>query len=268
MKQGSWMPVWTTCITVLTASLIPAASALGQVPAPPAFARAQKKIENSQRPADDPEQRDGRLGDAEVLTYVRGISVRVARTAGVKELDVHLTHARGWYARFVAPDLLYLSGGLLQRAENEAEVAGLLAHVYAHARETAPAAVQSAAAVEAPVSACVLAGQTSQAKPVDEQRDAEVAASQAALKTLRNAGYAPTAMLDLLSKMAYEQPAWGKAILPEDLMRLRRAVESEPLPPTGYIVDSSEFPEQHARVAKALERPVVRPSLSKAPPPI
>jgi len=260
------MPNWTVRAAVLASSLFSACSVLGQVPAPSASARAEKKIELTRPPAENPEERDGRLGDAKVLAYVQDIAGRVARASGVKELNVHITHARGWYARLAEPDLVYLSGGLLQRVESEAELAGLLAHLSAHAHPAAPVSAQGAGAAPAPP-ACILAAPAAPAQPAEELRGAEITASQAGLKTLRSAGYAPTAMLDVLSKLAYEQPAWGKAIVSEDLMRLRRVVESEPLPLTGYIMDSSEFPEQHARVATALERPAPKPVLRPAPPP-
>jgi len=99
---------------------------------------------------------------------------------------------------------------------------------------------------------CVLASPIDSTIRNEDRRASELLATKATLKTLRGAGYEPSAVLDLLSKLAYEHPPWAKAILPEDLLNLRVIVETYLLPQDGYRIDSSEFKQQHARVVAAL----------------
>jgi hypothetical protein len=79
---------------------------------------------------------------------------------------------------------------------------------------------------------------------------------------VKAAGYDPAGLLDLFSKLAYEHPAWAPAIVPEDLLRRRGAIESEVRPPGGYRVNTNEFFEFHDEllviVGEATRR---RPSL-------
>jgi hypothetical protein len=60
--------------------------------------------------------------------------------------------------------------------------------------------------------------------------------------------------LDLFSKLAYEHPAWAKAIVPDDLLALRTKTEAEAVPPGGFRVDSSDFVEVHALLETVLSR--------------
>ena len=83
-------------------------------------------------------------------------------------------------------------------------------------------------------------------------REPERQATAAAIGDLKAAGYEPSAILDLLSKLVYEHPVWAKAIPPEDLLSFRATLETEPPPTTGYVIDSSEFMQQHSKIVTAL----------------
>ncbi|MGA2588552.1 MAG: hypothetical protein ABSH32_01430, partial [Bryobacteraceae bacterium] len=76
------------------------------------------------------------------------------------------------------------------------------------------------------------------------RRNQEQRANAQALGYLKAAGYDPEGLLDLFSKLAYEHPAWAQAIVSEDLLSQRSAIESEEPPPGGYRVNTSEFSEQ------------------------
>ena len=71
---------------------------------------------------------------------------------------------------------------------------------------------------------------------------------------LKAAGYDPAAVLDILSKLAYEHPAWAKAIVPDDLLSFRVELEGEAVPPGGYRIGSSEFAAAHTLLENALAR--------------
>ena len=69
---------------------------------------------------------------------------------------------------------------------------------------------------------------------------------------MKLAHYDPLSGLEILSKLAYENPSWGKAICSEDLLDLRATLEPEAPPVSGYILDSSDFIRHHARIVSGL----------------
>jgi predicted Zn-dependent protease len=83
-------------------------------------------------------------------------------------------------------------------------------------------------------------------------RERELQATAAAVKDLKAAGYEPSAILDLLSKLVYEHPVWAKSIPPEDLLNIGTTLETDTPPTKGYVSDSSDFMEQHAKLVTAL----------------
>ena len=83
-------------------------------------------------------------------------------------------------------------------------------------------------------------------------REPERQATAAAISDLKAAGYEPSAILDLLSKLVYEHPVWAKALPSEELLNFRAALETETPPTAGYRIDSSEFMQQHAKLVTAL----------------
>jgi predicted Zn-dependent protease len=215
-------------------SLVPAA--LGQpAPAPQSEPQIHKEWALGKRMAQDLENRDGRIDDPALTQYLQRIENRMAVAAGQKPLEIRLTRSSEEYATELAHGVQDLSAGLAKRLENEMELAGLLAHQLAHSY----------------VPPCVLSpfgipGGTAQA------RNREREATAQALGYLKAAGYDPTGLLDLLSKLAYEHPAWAQAIVPEDLLSLRSAIESDEPPPGGYRVSTSEFYEQHDNLLTVL----------------
>ena len=69
---------------------------------------------------------------------------------------------------------------------------------------------------------------------------------------MKASGYDPSAMLDLFSQISYEEQRWSRAIVAEDLLNLRVALEAEAEPVDGYAIDGSEFARFHANVARFL----------------
>jgi predicted Zn-dependent protease len=187
--------------------------------------------------ADDPEMRDGSINDAGILEYLQQLAGRLAGTAGAPAMQVRLTKSRDQYASLLPKHVLYISAGLLDRIEDEAELAGLLAHELGH---TLPGQQGSL-----PRDACVLASAVTPAVAAS-LRDREQLATTSAISNLKAAGYDPAGVLDLLSKLVYEHPAWAKAIPSEDLLALRVRLEGETMPPEGYRLDSSGFSHVHS----------------------
>jgi len=190
------------------------------------------------------EQRDGRIDDPAIVGCAQHIENRIASAYGIPPAEIRITRSSNQYVSPMGERVLYISAGLLQRIENEGELAGLLAHELAHAQ---------AAKGEMLRDACVL--QSKPAPPGSEDaREREMQATVAATGYLRAAGYDPAAVLDLFSKLAYEHPVWAKAIVPGDLLELRVKTEEDAVPPGGYRIGSSEFEQAHAMLETVLSR--------------
>jgi len=227
-------------------------SARTQVPRPETSTQIQRQFVLGRHLAGALEGRDGRINDQAMAAYVQGIANRLARATSGKAFEVRITQGSDQYAYLLPQGVLYISGGLLKRVETEAELAGLLAHQLAHMRGTmAPA--QSQVTTSLPWPSCILSSRIAPTIWSQDRRQSELLATQAAVNLLSGTGYEPSAVLDLLSKLAYEHPAWAEAILPDDLINLRAIVETESLPQDGYKIDSSEFVRQHAKVEAALK---------------
>lgn len=209
----------------------------------------------SQHLAQDLEKKDGKIDDATIVGYLQRIENRITLAIGAKPFEVRLTRSSDQYASLLPNGVLYISGGLFERIENEAELAGFLSHQLAHIEQKTTEARQPA---------CILASQVGRS---EEKRDLELQATAAAIKHLRAAGYEPSAVLDLFSKLAYEHPVWAKAILPEHLLNLRVTLATDTPPSAGYLIDSSEFIQQHAKLLAVLghsspEKRLKTPSLA------
>ena len=178
------------------------------------------------------------LGD-----YVQRIEDRIAAAAGIKPNEIRITWGKEWYGFLVPDRRLYLSIGLLERVSSEGELAGLLSHELAHANPKPGVEFQQ----------CALAAGY---LPVQRNpRASEGLATQRAIGYMKASGFDPSAMLDVFSKIAYENQRWSKAIVAEDLLKLRVALEAEPEPAGGYAIDGSEFAKFHAKLPVVVERP-------------
>jgi predicted Zn-dependent protease len=219
-----------------------------QVPQQNSASQIQREFAIGRKIAEDLERRDGKLEDVAIEWYLQRVSNRIAIAAGKKALEIYVTRSTGQYAHLL-PGTLYLSAGLLERVGTEAELAGLIAHQLAHGSGLVTR--QDAGNIPLMISACALATPLG---PLlgGTGRDGENHATAAAVDVLKLAGYDPLTMLELLSKLSYEHPAWSRAIDPGDLLDLRAAIEPQAVPPGGYELDSSEFIEQHARLLAAL----------------
>jgi predicted Zn-dependent protease len=187
------------------------------------------------RHVENQDPREDLLGD-----YVQRVEDRIAAAAGMTPSEIRITRGSKWYGFRVPPAVLYISEGLLERISSEGELAGLLSHELAHANPKLGVEFQQ----------CALAAGY---LPVQRNpRVTEGLATQRAIGYMKASGFDPSAMLDVFSKIAYENQRWSKAIVAEDLLKLRVALEAEPEPASGYATDSAEFAKFHAEVAGLL----------------
>ena len=230
---------WTLCIGSLAAlcALAPA--------------QTQKQRALGDALAKDIDRQVQRINDPSIIEYLQRVENRLALAAGVKPLELRLVRNAKLSARLLPNGVLYISSGLLERIESEAELAGLLAHEQAHLPWPPSSLSQTQAIPLVFLPVCVLQG--SAIMPVGwikERREPEMQATAAAVKTLKAAGYDPEAVLELFSKLSYENPPWSKAIVSGDLFDLRATLETDLPPPGGYLIDGSGFLQMHARLAR------------------
>lgn len=197
-----------------------AVTAPAQPPATDSSIQYRKEIALGEQLAKELD-RAGSIADPAIVGYLDRIADRIAGAAGAKPFKIRVMRGQGRYANLLPHGVLYISGELLARIESEAELAGLFAHVLGHGRELASPAQGSGGNPRWSWPPCVLASPQAPPGLGENRREAERLATESAVEILRAAGYDPTAVLDLLSKLAYENPAWGKAIDPDDLLDLR-----------------------------------------------
>jgi len=234
-------------------------SAICQLPKPESSSEIRKEFVLDRHLGADLESKDGGIGDSGIIGYVQEIANRLSGAPPGRSLTVRITRGSDVYAKLMPHDVLYISGALLERIENEAELAGLLAHQLAHLRGNLAQSRGPAATTFMPK--CVLASQSVPSMWSEHQREPEQLATRAAIQTLRAAGYEPSAVLDLHSKLAYEHPLWARALVPEDLLSLRISLEADVTAHADYVIDTSAFAQHHTRVLKALGHTKSNPSV-------
>lgn len=154
---------------------------------------------------------------------------------------MRLSRSSTIYATRLSAHILYISAGLLLRAETEAELAAILAHEQSHtpsARVIDPAASKSTIVR---LGDCVLSQPIAPIHWLLEMRDPELRANLAAVELLRSKGYDPVSVATVFSKLVYESTGWDKAIPSQDLDEVRGVAESKAPPAAGYVLDSSQF---------------------------
>jgi len=221
----------------------------------PPSTQVEKQWKLGRRAANDLEKRDGSINDAAILGYLQHLADSLTATAGVRPIQVRVTRSTGDYAVLLPNRDLYISAGLLNSIQSEAELAGLLAHELAHLTQ---------AHQRPPFRPCVLASDLAPSRPED-LREAEQQATASAISHLTAAAYDPAGVLDLLSKLAYAHPVWAKAIAPEDLLDLRARLELQTIPQTGYRIDSSAYLQFHNTLEGMLKNAANGPTLALRP---
>ena len=204
------------------------------------------------------EHKDHRF-DFQELSYVQQTEDRVAAAAGVRPYEIRITGGSEWYGFLLPQRILYVSAGLLEHVSSEAELAGILAHELGHELNPKSTTVH--------FQQCALAAGY---LPVRRNlRESERLATQRAIVYMKASRYDPFALLDLFSQVSYENQRWSKAIVAEDLLTLRVALEAEAEPVGGYAIDGAEFVRFQAKLAALLGHSsptiVVEPPLIKRP---
>src|SRR5665213_4358852 len=132
---------------------------------------------------------------------------------------------------FRGPTITQPASAASSRLQNEAELAGVLAHQVAH----------MSAGTE-----CIRFLHSEDKR--EEDRQQERAADEAAIPALIKAGYDPAAMLQFFSKYRREGADLPKAFSAEDLLIEKLQIEATDHPLKDALVNTSEFDRLRATV--------------------
>ena len=188
------------------------------------------------------------LPDPTVADYATHIAARIARSAGmnapvsVQVLDNNQVHAFDFPGGF-----LYVTTGLIARAETEAEFAGVLAHEIGHLKLNngyyslhANANGRAMGRWFLGCSRWTLNREVPLAS-LTELRSIEQETDTAAIQYLQTAGYDPLAMLEFYNKLRYEEPRLAQTWSSHDLMQLHSYVEESVAPNPEFILNTAAF---------------------------
>jgi predicted Zn-dependent protease len=120
------------------------------------------------------------------------------------------------------PDGIGVTTGLIAGAQNEAELAGILAHEIAHYQSHGE---------------CLRFGGRENPNAKQWEHDAD----QAAFRILTNAGYDPISMLRYFSNIRHAEPHLPVAFSAEDILIERLQLEATDHPMKDPVVDTPEF---------------------------
>jgi predicted Zn-dependent protease len=173
------------------------------------------------------------LQDSPQIQAVEEYNNRICRKLGAAG-DVLLVVDSKVRAEHSPDGHILISTGLFARAQNEAQLAGVIAHEIAHAgARTNCIRFTSAETIEA-------VGQ--------DDRKHESEADHAAIRMLTKAGYDPIAMLDFYSKYRREGINLPDAFSARELLMEKLEMEATDHPLKDAIINTPEFDRIHSLV--------------------
>jgi predicted Zn-dependent protease len=194
--------------------------------------------------------------------YVSSVGALLAKTSELPDLEFRFTVLDSPIVNaFALPGgYIYVTRGLLALAENEAEVAGVLAHEIGHvtARHSAERYGKSITAALATIGAGILlGGEAAQVVGTGGQlyvrsysRDQEFEADMLGVRYLTRAGYDPNAMGSFLAKM-------------QEHARLQAEIAGKP-----GKADEFDIMQTHPRTADRVQRAIQQAGIVTVPDPI
>jgi predicted Zn-dependent protease len=226
-----------------------------------AMSPAQERQVGSQQHPQVVAQFGGAYADPALQAYVDGIGERLAAVSELPNLEFTFTLLNSDVVNaFALPGgYVYITRGLLALADNEAELAGVMAHEIGHvtARHSAQRYSRGVVAQGGVVIGSILAGilgggaaadLVQQAGGVGAQaylagysRDQEFQADELGIRYLAQAGYEPAAMSSFLEKLGQN----------DELARRLAGREDAPDPASSWFATHPRTPD---RVLRAVER--------------
>ncbi|MGH1483038.1 MAG: M48 family metalloprotease [Geminicoccales bacterium] len=206
------------------------------------------------------QQFGGNYSDAELQAYITEIGNRLQAVSELPDQKFTFTLLNSNVVNaFALPGgFVYISRGLLALAENEAEVAGVLAHEIGHVtarhsaqRYTKAQWAQGGALVTTVLGAVIageagakaaqqIAGPLAQGYLAGYSRENEFQSDQLGVRYLTKAGYDPRAMATFLEKLGRHS----------ELARKLAGKEGEPDPSTSWLATHPRTPDRVKRAAE------------------
>jgi predicted Zn-dependent protease len=184
------------------------------------------------------------LNDRAASACVDRIADRISKGAAI-DLSVELLDDRKIAASAFPGGFLFLNSGLIAKAENEAELAGVIAHLTAHIKDRNFVRDTSTAGARVFIMGgwSGLCARWPEAGPRPRSMQAELArfekqADEHAIAYLESAGYDPSAMLDFFSRLVYEHPELSPTA---ELVALRNYLDERLAPSPRLLITTSEF---------------------------
>ena len=244
----------------------------------------EKEIKLGQEYSNDVESFTKPLKDPFITEYVNRVGQNLVRNSDAKvPFVIKVIDSQEINAFALPGGFLYVNSGLLLAAEDEAELAGIMAHEIAHvaARHATRQMTRSEIfdLVSLPLIAfgggiVVAARETvGSLTAMKFSRNYECEADYLAVEYAYKAGYDPSALISILERLQVDENqtpgALAKALSthPQTRQRIRKmqAEIARILPPRStYIVSTSDFDEMHSRLAtRAATRLGTRPDAGR-----
>ena len=223
-------------------------------------------------------ERQARIVDDPIISeYVNRLAQNLVRSSDAKvPFTVKVIDSSEVNAFALPGGFMFVNTGLILKAQNEAELAGVLAHEIAHvaARHGTKQATRGQLANIASIPLIFMGGWAGYAVRqaaglavpmgfLQFSRGMEREADRLGLEYMYEGGYDPVAFLDFferiqtlekkkpgtLAKVFSSHPPTGDRI-----KRAQKEIQSELAPRPEYVLDTSEFREVHKRVAQLHRR--------------
>jgi predicted Zn-dependent protease len=189
------------------------------------------------------EKRERVVEDPEVVEYVSGITQKLVKACGRGSITVRVIQSDEVNGSVIPGGFLFVNLGLLRAVDNEAELAGVLAHLMTRTPVTAAASAQ-------PFIGGKNGDSFAPAEEVPAPRGLESAllaavsaADQRAMQCIDKAGYDPVGLINFLRRL----PA-----IPVERMEHVAEVIQALEPSSAYLMTTRQFAEvrQHVTAAK------------------
>lgn len=226
------------------------------------------------------------LADPVVQQYVAALGQRLARHAARRDLPweftvIHEDTGGSTREPLVFPGgKIFICASLILAAENEAELAGVLAHAITHVAERHGIHMAGRSTIDSGQVPLVFAGAGARVGvPADDDRafiplgliptqcEAELAADRGGVTMLSAAGYQPAALLRYISRTQRDLSPGktARSMLPPRQERIAALQSAIAVLPAGGVDDGAKFASTRTRVRELSSRYEARPPRDTPP---
>ncbi|MFN5514260.1 MAG: M48 family metallopeptidase [Cyanobacteriota bacterium] len=205
------------------------------------------------------------LGRKDIQNYLNDMGQRLAATSSRPEIPYHflVVEDKAVNAFATMGGYVYINTGLMKLAENEAELAGVVAHEIAHiAARHSVNRMKDIALSQGLITAAGLQANTLVQMMVQMgvnlpmSREAELEADELGLENLTRAGYAPIGMVTFMTKLQSQGSSLPEFLSTHPLSQNRvRALKSQLNPQSAEQGDGLDEEAYQANIKSLYSRP-------------